>query len=61
MATQIENDKRLVRRAHTDADLGEELRSSVAFEMAERRLASRNWFWSDDRQDFVLVSEARAD
>ena len=57
----IENDKKLVRRAHTDrTPTGKALLRSLTFEMGEARLAAANWFWSDAKQDFVHVAEPSA-
>ena len=59
MVAQVETDKALVRRAHTDqTKIGRALLKSLTFEMAEQRLAAANLFWSQDRQDFVHVSES---
>ena len=58
----IENDKTLVRRAQTDRTLtGKALLESLTFEMAETRLAAANWFWSDEKQEFVHVAEPSAE
>ncbi len=57
----IETDKSVVRRGHTDqSKVGKALRRSLTFEMAETRLASANWFWSDEKQDFVHVAESKS-
>lgn len=42
---QRQADMKLVKRGWTDADLGPAIRGSVAFEMAEQRLAARGDFW----------------
>ena len=48
-----------MRRAYTDqSQTGCALRESVTFDMAEQRLASENWFWSEDLQEFTRVPEA---
>jgi len=58
----IENDKKLVRRAHTDrTPIGKALLQSLTFEMADTKLAAANWFWSDEKQDFAHVAEPSAD
>ena len=59
---QMELDKKLVRRGHTEqTESGRALRASITFEMAEQRLASHDdLFWSDDRQEFVHVPESTA-
>ena len=59
--TQTDQDKKLVRRAYADGDrTAQALRKSVTFEMAEQRLAAGDWFWSEDKQDFVRVTEGPA-
>ena len=58
----MDTDKKLVRRAHTDrTPTGNALLKSLTFEMAETRLAAANWFWSDEKQDFVHVAEPSAE
>ncbi len=57
----IDTDKNLLRRAHTDgSNTGRALLKSVTVEMAEQRLAAAGWFWSEDRADFVQVSDGPA-
>ncbi len=59
--SQTDQDKNLVRRAYTDNDeTAQALRKSVTFEMAEQRLAAKDWFWSEAKQDFVPVTESPA-
>ena len=58
----IETDKKLVHRAHTDeSEIGKALLQSLTFEMAETRLAAANWFWSEQKRDFVYVAESAPD
>ena len=55
---QIELDKKLIRRALMNNDeTALALRKSVTYEMAEQRLAAKDWFWSEAKQDFVRVTE----
>ena len=52
----IQNDKSLVRRAYTDrTPVGTALLASLTVAMAEARLATASWFWSDSRQTFTHV------
>ena len=56
--TETDQDKNLIRRACTNNDeTAQALRKSITFEMAEQRLAAKDWFWSEAKQDFVRVTE----
>ena len=54
-ATQTEADMHLVKRGHTDAQLGAKIRQSLAFEAATQRLAARDLYWSIPLGQFSVV------
>ena len=56
MAALTDSDRKFVERAWTDQEFGDFLRRSLAFDMAQKRLAAQGIFWQQSTNQFVTVS-----